>query len=149
MSGEYATYKVVYDRDESGWWLARVPSVPGCHTQGRTVDEARRRIREALGLFVDEAEKARLVDDIKMPLGIKRAVRKYWSIRKRALAEEKKASAAVRHAVRALHGSPLKLSMRDAASVLGVSYQRVHQLAEEAGPRRDRAEDRGRKHRSR
>lgn len=137
MSGEYATYKVVYDRDESGWWLARARSVPGCHTQGRTVDEARRRIREALALFVDDADKARLVDDVRMPASTRRAVRKYWSIRKRAVAEEKKASAAVRQAVRALHSSPLNLSMRDAASVLGVSYQRVHQLAGESSQRRD------------
>lgn len=149
MNGEYATYKVVYDRDESGWWLGRVPSVPGCHTQGRTIDEARRRIREALGLFVDDADKARLVDDVRMPATAKRAVRKYWSIRKRSLAEEKKASAAVRQAVRALHGAPLNLSMRDAAGVLGVSYQRVHQLAGESSPRRERVEDRERKARSR
>jgi predicted RNase H-like HicB family nuclease len=145
MSGEYATYKVVYDRDESGWWLARVPSVPGCHTQGRTVDEARRRIREALGLFVDDAGKTRLVDAVRIPASAKQAVRRYWSIRKRAAAEEKKASAAVRQAVRALHSSPLKLSMRDAATVLGVSYQRVQQLSAESAWRRDRAEDRGRK----
>ena len=44
---------MVYERDESGWWAATVRGVRVCHTQGRTVDEARRRIREALELFVD------------------------------------------------------------------------------------------------
>jgi predicted RNase H-like HicB family nuclease len=48
------SYRVAYERDESGWWVATVRDVRGCHTQGRTVDEARRRIREALGLFVDD-----------------------------------------------------------------------------------------------
>ena len=48
-------YRVAYERDESGWWVASVSGVRGCHTQGRTVDEARRRIREALQSFVDDA----------------------------------------------------------------------------------------------
>ena len=38
------SYRVAYERDESGWWVATVRGVRGCHTQGRTVDEARRRI---------------------------------------------------------------------------------------------------------
>ena len=45
------SYRVAYERDESGWWVATVRGVRGCHTQGRTVDEARRRIREALELL--------------------------------------------------------------------------------------------------
>lgn len=57
-----STYHVVYRRDESGWWVASVREVRGCHTQGRTVDQARRRIREALELFVDDAPSATLVD---------------------------------------------------------------------------------------
>src|ERR1700716_316638 len=31
------TYRVAYERDESGWWVASVRGVRGCHTQGRTV----------------------------------------------------------------------------------------------------------------
>jgi len=56
------TYRVAYERDESGWWVASVRGVRGCHTQGRTVDEARRRIVEALGLFVGNAHNATIVD---------------------------------------------------------------------------------------
>ncbi len=54
------SYTVVYERDEDGWWLAYVPAIPGCHTQGRTIDQARRRIREALSLWVDDASTATL-----------------------------------------------------------------------------------------
>jgi len=61
------TYRVAYERDESGWWVASVRGVRGCHTQGRTVDEARRRIVEALELFVDNARSATIVDDVKLP----------------------------------------------------------------------------------
>ena len=44
-----------YERDESGWWVASVRGLRGCHTQGRTVHEARRRIVEAMELFVSDA----------------------------------------------------------------------------------------------
>src|SRR5262245_53505494 len=45
------TYHVAYERDEGGWWLAKVAELPGCHTQGRTVQQARERIRETIALF--------------------------------------------------------------------------------------------------
>jgi predicted RNase H-like HicB family nuclease len=41
----------------------------GCHTYGRTIDQARDRIREALGLFVSNAETATIEDDVRMPAG--------------------------------------------------------------------------------
>jgi len=69
------SYRVAYERDESGWWVATVRGVRGCHTQGRTVDEARRRIREALELFVDNARRAPIVDDVKLPSAETRAIR--------------------------------------------------------------------------
>ena len=56
-------YTVTYERDEGPRWrVASVREVAGCHTQGRTVAEARRRIREALDLWVDDAETAEIVD---------------------------------------------------------------------------------------
>ena len=55
------TYRIAYERDESGWWVASVRGVRGCHTQGRTVEEARRRVIEAMELFVDDARTASLV----------------------------------------------------------------------------------------
>jgi predicted RNase H-like HicB family nuclease len=70
------SYRVAYERDESGWWVATVRGVRGCHTQGRTVDEARRRIREALELFVDNARRAPIVDDVKLPSATRLFARK-------------------------------------------------------------------------
>jgi predicted RNase H-like HicB family nuclease len=74
------SYRVAYERDESGSWVATVRGVRGCHTQGRTVDEARRRIREALELFVDDARKAPIVDDVKLPSAATRAIRAYATL---------------------------------------------------------------------
>lgn len=128
-------YHVAYERDESGWWVASVREVRGCHTQGRTVDEARRRIREAMELFVDDAQSAKVVDDVKLPATAAKAIRVYATLRKRADQEDRRAAIAARRAVRLLQGGKLKMSARDAARVLGISHQRVHQLAHE-GPSR-------------
>jgi predicted RNase H-like HicB family nuclease len=126
---EMSAYHVTYERDASGWWVASVGRVRGCHTQGRTVEEARRRIREALTLFVEDAGTATLVDHVKLPANAERVIREYAYLRKMADAGNKRASAAARRAVRVLQGGRLKMSARDAAAVLGLSHQRVHQLA--------------------
>jgi predicted RNase H-like HicB family nuclease len=125
------TYRVSYERDESGWWVASVKGVRGCHTQGRTVDEARRRIRDALELFIDDARKAPIVDDVKLPSAATKAIRAYASLRKKADEEDRRAARAARRAVRVLRTGRLKMSARDAARLLGLSHQRVHQLTEE------------------
>ena len=121
-------YRVTYERDESGWWVATVRGVRGCHTQGRTVDEARRRVREALELFVDDARKASIVDEVKLPRAATKAIRAYTSLRRRADEEDRRAARAARQAVRVLRTGKLKMSARDAARLLGLSHQRVHQL---------------------
>lgn len=133
MAEEMKTYHVGYDRDESGWWVASVREVRGCHTQGRTVDEARRRIREAMDLFVDDARSAKLVDDVKLPVTAAKAIRAYTTLRKRADREDRRALLAARRAVRLLRGGKLRMSARDAARLLGVSHQRVHQLVHDKG----------------
>jgi len=124
------TYRVAYERDESGWWVASVRGVRGCHTQGRTVDEAHRRIVEALELFVDNARTATIVDEVKLPTGAAQAVRAYATLRKKAEQEDRRVAVAARRAVRLLRGGRLKMSARDAARLLGLSHQRVHQLTQ-------------------
>src|SRR6185369_12114885 len=79
-----SVYHVAYERDESGWWVASVREVRGCRTQGRTVDEARRRIRKAMALFVDDARSAKLVDNVKLPAHASKAIRLYAALRKQA-----------------------------------------------------------------
>jgi predicted RNase H-like HicB family nuclease len=119
---EVKAYRVVYEIDESGHWIASVPAVRGCHTYGRSLSEARSRIREALGLFVTHAATAKLVDDVRLPAPMKRLVLQYRSARARAERDQKKAEAAVRRLA-------TRLSRRDAADLLKISHQRVQQLA--------------------
>ncbi len=54
------SYRVTYERDESGWWVASVAGVAGCHTQGRSIQQARRRIQEALELALLNARNVEL-----------------------------------------------------------------------------------------
>jgi len=129
------TYRVAYVRDESGWWVASVRGVRGCHTQGRTVEEARRRVIEAMELFVDDARTASIVDDVKLPSGAAQAVRAYASLRRKAEQEDRRAALAARRAVRILRGGRLKMSARDAARLLGLSHQRVYQLSQDQADR--------------
>jgi len=49
---------VHYVEERVSGMLNYVPAVPGCYTQGRTFDQARRRIREALSLWVDDVSTA-------------------------------------------------------------------------------------------
>jgi len=70
-----------------------------------------------------------VVDEVKLPVAAAKAIRAYATLRKRAAAEDRRASAAARRAVRLLQGGKLKMSARDAARVLGISHQRVHQLS--------------------
>jgi len=45
-------FKVQLEKDEDGIWVATVPALPGCVSQGRTPAEARRNVREAISLHV-------------------------------------------------------------------------------------------------
>ena len=40
--------QVVIEKDETGYYVAEVPALPGCVSQGRTVTEARANIKEAI-----------------------------------------------------------------------------------------------------
>lgn len=41
-------FQVVIEKDESGYYVAEVPALPGCLSQGNTAEEARSNIREAI-----------------------------------------------------------------------------------------------------
>lgn len=46
-------FTVVIERDEEGYLVASVPSLPGCHTQARSFDELLSRVREAIRLCLE------------------------------------------------------------------------------------------------
>jgi len=121
-------YRVVLEPDESGAWIARIPSVPGCHSHGRSLVEARRRVREALGLWVEQAETAELVDDVRLPRAALAAAARSKRSRARAITARETSARATAEAIEQLVGE-LELGLRDAAYLLDLSFQRVQQLA--------------------
>ena len=48
-------YAIVY-RDEEDNWIAEVPSLPGCVTQGETRAEAIANIKEAIALYLSDLD---------------------------------------------------------------------------------------------
>jgi len=48
--------KVIIENGEDGYFVARVPSLKGCWSQGKTRDEALQNIREAIELFLEPDE---------------------------------------------------------------------------------------------
>lgn len=127
MDETMKSYTVSYERDKAGYWVASVRGVKGCRTQGRSLSEARARIREALALYVDDAETAELHDRVKLPGELQAVV---GAVRRKAaklvlLDAQVRAERArvVRQLVRERH-----LSRRDAAELVGLSFQRVQQL---------------------
>jgi antitoxin HicB len=47
------SYSVYYEAAGEGGFIAIVPALPGCHTQGETLEEAERNIREAIELYLE------------------------------------------------------------------------------------------------
>ena len=46
-------FNVVIERDTDGYFVASVPTLLGCHTQARSLDELMSRIQEAIELCLD------------------------------------------------------------------------------------------------
>ena len=46
-------YKVVFIKGEDGHIVAECPAIPGCISQGKTVREARKNIKEAIELCLE------------------------------------------------------------------------------------------------
>lgn len=52
-------FKVLIERDEGGLYVASVPELPGCYTQGKTLEEVRERIKEAIELVLESDQDLR------------------------------------------------------------------------------------------
>ena len=49
-------FKVIIESGEDGWFVASVPALPGCYTQGRTMKELMDNIKDAIRLCLDVAK---------------------------------------------------------------------------------------------
>lgn len=48
MKNKLYNFTVLIEQDEEGWYVAKVPDLQSCATQGKTVQEALERVKEAI-----------------------------------------------------------------------------------------------------
>lgn len=137
MVEKVTTYVVKAVRDD-GWWVLTVPDVPGANSQVRRLTQYDEYAREAvafvLGVAPDSFDlrlEASLSDDVD------REVYEARQAAKDADAAIARAGSLSRHALRRLLDEQ-RLTGSEAALVLGVTKQRVSQLAQ--GNRRERGD---------
>ena len=46
---------IIHEPEEGGFW-AEVPALPGCRTQGETMEELEENLREAIALWLEAGE---------------------------------------------------------------------------------------------
>ncbi|MBN2122491.1 type II toxin-antitoxin system HicB family antitoxin [Candidatus Micrarchaeota archaeon] len=63
-------YDVVIEQDEDGIYIAHVPELPGCHTQGDSLEEVMENVSEAIALYLEHA-KGRIENPLKF-VGVRR-----------------------------------------------------------------------------
>ena len=122
------TYTAIYDHDaDDNVWNVRIKELNGCQTYGRSIRQAQNRIREALALWLD-TDSAQLRVRDQFPAALASVADDVVRARSAAERAGAKAQQQTVEAVKSL--TDLGLSRRDAAELLGLSHQRVHQLLE-------------------
>jgi predicted RNase H-like HicB family nuclease len=49
-------FKVILEPDDTGGYVVSCPSIPGCYSQGETIDEALANIKEAIELCLEDMQ---------------------------------------------------------------------------------------------
>ena len=121
------SYTAVAERS-GDWWAVRVREQPGVFTQAKRLDQVEAMARDALVALLDRDPSSFDVHVIeKLPEDVVEDVRHAREAREHALEAQAEADAAMRRAALRLVRSGL--TVRDVGRVLGVSPQRVSQLA--------------------
>jgi len=124
-------YHANFELDESGVWIAQIEEIPQVHTFGRTLGKAREYLVDALALWldlpIDDVKDSIDFHPVKLPAGVQNIVYEATAARAMADAATEAVSELTSAAALALTRDA-RLSLRDAAELLGVSHQRVQQL---------------------
>ncbi len=127
MEENMKTYTARLEREKDGRWTVELEEEPRVHTWGKTVEQALARMREASALWFGTGEdEIELVPRPVLPKTTSKTVEQARQARKQARNADRLAVEQTRKAAAALTGRGI--SMRDAAVILGISHQRVHQL---------------------
>ncbi|MCL5444540.1 MAG: transcriptional regulator [Actinobacteria bacterium] len=121
------TYTARCEWDSTGWWVVTVPELPGAISQARRLDQVPGDVAEVVELMTQEKPGTYAINvEPVYPGAAGVAAREAVALRRQAEQIGNAASDAVRNAVIALRSEGLTL--RDAASLTGISYQRAQQI---------------------
>jgi predicted RNase H-like HicB family nuclease len=56
--------RIVFEPSDEGGYTVHVPELPGCVSEGDTLDEARQNIREAIDLYLEPVEEEPLGEGV-------------------------------------------------------------------------------------
>ena len=51
-----AHFNIIIEKDEDGWYVSEVIELPGCHTQGKNINELLERTKEAIQAYLEIEE---------------------------------------------------------------------------------------------
>jgi len=121
------TYTALAQRS-GNWWAVDVPELKGVRAQVKRLDQVEPMVRDAIALMLDVPEDAFEVE-VRWQLlsSVDDAVLLLAKARREAEDAQRDLTEAATRAALALV-KDMGLTVRDAGWVLGVSYQRVHQL---------------------
>jgi predicted RNase H-like HicB family nuclease len=123
-------YQITVER-EPGFWIIRVPDLEQVVTQARRFSDVRQNARDAIAVWLDQPIEA---VDVKVttvvPPKVQAAMDEARRLRLEANEHLERAGKAMGDAAHRLT-KDLGLTLREAADILGVSFQRVAQLLED------------------
>ncbi len=61
MKHNSLNFTVLIEQDEDGMYIVKVPDIPGCYTQGKTVEQAMERIKEAIQVCLEAEEEEEIL----------------------------------------------------------------------------------------
>ena len=126
-----------YQRQEDLLWRAFVEESPEIHAAGRSLSAVQEQLRSAI--FEQGHRDPEIVDHVELPESSRDAVTEATQARADVAALAERSAELTRHAAQALVKDGL--SLRDVATVLGLSHTRVQQLLRE--PDADAPQDKG------
>lgn len=53
IKNKILSFSVIYEADPDGGYVAYVPSLSGCHSQGDDLEKAEKNVKEAIELYVE------------------------------------------------------------------------------------------------
>ena len=65
-------YRVIIEKDEDNYYVVSCPALPGCHSQGKTREEALNNIREAIAGCIESrlAHGESVPEEVEVEVGV-------------------------------------------------------------------------------